>query len=123
VVKGDGRGAQLGFPTANIRPPAGRTLVPADGVYCVSVGLAGEKLKGMLNIGVRPTFRTSGQRTIEVHLFDWNDTIEDRTVRVHFLKRLRGEKKFSSAEELIRQLESDRDACLKHIAAHQLQTS
>lgn len=123
VVSGDGRGAKIGFPTANIRPEFERKLVPADGVYFVSVDLDGEQLFGMLNIGVRPTFQTERVRTIEVHLFEFNDSITGRKLNIHFLKRLRAEKAFGSADELVRQLNEDRDACTKHIAAHQFLSS
>ena len=74
----------------------------------------------MLNIGYRPTFKPAGRRTIEVHLFDFNDMIYGRKLKVHFLKRLRAEKKFASAGDLVRQLNADRDACLRHISALQL---
>ena len=123
VVKGDGRGAAIGFPTANIRPEFEEKLVPGDGVYFVSAEVGGERLYGMLNIGVRPTFGTSGIRTVEVHLFEFNDAATDRNMTIHFLKRLRGEKTFASADDLVRQLSADRDACMKHIAAYQLLSS
>jgi riboflavin kinase/FMN adenylyltransferase len=77
----------------------------------------------MLNIGVRPTFRTGGPRTIEVHLFDVSGDLTGRTLTVDFLKRLRGERTFASAGDLVRQLNEDRDACLRQIAAHHLQSS
>jgi riboflavin kinase / FMN adenylyltransferase len=123
VVKGDGRGTQVGFPTANIRPEMEQQILPADGVYFVSVDLEGEQAYGMSNIGVRPTFETDGKRTIEVHLFEHRGELYGRKLTLYFLKRLRGEKKFASAGDLVRQLNADRDACMKQIAAHQLQSS
>ena len=120
VVRGDGRGAQLGFPTANIHPAWEEKLVPADGVYVVAAGLeGGQQFFGMLNIGVRPTFESSEKRTIEVHLFELHADIYGKQLRVQFMKRLRGEKKFASAGDLARQLSADRDECTKYIAAVQ----
>lgn len=123
VVKGDGRGKQIGFPTANIVPAPPRKLVPADGVYFVSADLGHERWYGMLNIGVRPTFVSEGKRTVEVHLFDFHGEASGRRITVHFYQRLRGEKKFASADDLIRQLNADRESCMKQIAAVQVLSS
>jgi len=120
VVKSDGRGTGLGFPTANIEPEFQHKLVPADGVYLVGADLGGVPLYGMLNIGYRPTFKPAGGRTIEVHLFDFSEMIYTRKLKMFFLKRLRAEKKFASVDDLVRQLNADRDACLRHISALQL---
>jgi len=122
VVTGDGRGASMGFPTANIRPDIEQKLIPADGVYLVSADFGGERRYGMLYAGLRPTFQAE-RRTIEVHLFDFNDAVYGRKLTIHFLKHLRGERTFASADELVRQLNADRDACMKHIAAHQFHSS
>ena len=113
VVHGDGRGALLGFPTANIKPKFENKLIPAEGVYVIRVGIDNQQLYGMLNIGVRPTFHTELEKILEVHIFDFSETIYGKSLRIHFLKRLRSEKKFSSKEELIMQLESDRNECMK----------
>jgi riboflavin kinase/FMN adenylyltransferase len=123
VVRGDGRGATIGFPTANIRPGDEHKIIPANGVYFVSADLDGEQGYGMANIGVRPTFQAGPKRTIEVHLFDRSGELYDRKLNIHFLNRLRGEKKFASADDLVRQLIADREACLKRVAAQHLQSS
>ncbi|MBI4548458.1 MAG: bifunctional riboflavin kinase/FAD synthetase [Ignavibacteriae bacterium] len=119
VVRGEGRGAQLGFPTANIEPLSNDKLIPADGVYFVSVDIESQHLYGMLNIGIRPTFSRSAIRVVEVNIFDWNTPLYDKKLKVFFFKRLRAEKRFSSQEEFIAQLHQDREACMKYIAALQ----
>jgi riboflavin kinase/FMN adenylyltransferase len=120
VVKGDGRGAGLGFPTANLQPVSEKKLIPAEGVYLVGAVHNGRELKGMLNIGVRPTFTSELNRVIEVHLFDFNEEIYGNHLTVRFLKQLRQEKKFSSKEELIAQLHHDKKECMRYIDALQL---
>lgn len=112
VVKGDGRGKALKFPTANIRIDSDHKIVPANGVYAVDVQLHGNRYKGMMNIGVRPTFEDNKQ-TLEVHVFGLNKDIYDEQLTVFFKKRLRGELKFSSQEELVKQLEIDKERSLQ----------
>jgi riboflavin kinase/FMN adenylyltransferase len=111
VVRGDGRGRQLGIPTANIRPLSPEKLIPADGVYCVSLEIDGDRFAGMANIGLRPTFTDAIERTIEVNLFDFDRDIYDRLVTVEFRKFVRSERKFGSKEEFLAQLEQDRSIC------------
>jgi riboflavin kinase/FMN adenylyltransferase len=113
VVKGAGRGVVLGFPTANLQPVSERKLVPRDGVYFVRVVLEGVSYYGMMNIGTRPTFETDHRKTIEVNLFDFNQTIYGKRLRVQFLQRIRDEVRFASAAELARRMEIDRQECLK----------
>jgi len=119
VIKGDGRGASIGFPTANIQPQNERKLIPAEGVYFVEVDFDGKNLFGMMNIGIRPTFNKDSARAIEVHLFDWSENLYGKTLRVHFRRRLRSEKKFASPEELVEQLRRDQEQCMKFIAVHE----
>ncbi len=115
VVRGDGRGRQIGVPTANIRPLHPNQLVPANGVYAVRMSIGEENQRsihsGMANIGVRPTFTDGSERTLEVHLFDFADELYHREVTVEFLKFIRSERKFGSKEEFLAQLEKDREAC------------
>ncbi len=108
VVPGSQRGRRIGYPTANLRPPADQ-LIPADGVYAVQVQGADERRGGMLNIGRRPTFEASG-RTIEAHLFDFSGDLLGRRLEVRFLERLRDERKFDSVERLAEQLKQDETA-------------
>ncbi|HUI09795.1 MAG TPA: bifunctional riboflavin kinase/FAD synthetase [Bacteroidota bacterium] len=113
VVRGDGRGKTLGFPTANLLGESPLKIVPADGVYAVGVAVGGEERLGMMNIGRRPTVAPDEPRTMEVHLFDFDREIYGERVVVSFLRRLRDEKKFDSLSDLVRQLERDRDEILR----------
>ena len=115
VVEGDRRGETLGFPTANIQPKSINKLIPSDGVYFISGDISGQRFYGMLNVGVRPTFKSDQQRIIEANLFGVNEILYGRELTLHFLKRLRAEVKFSSKEELITQLHIDRNMCMKFI--------
>lgn len=105
VVKGKGRGKDLGFPTANIEVSPLKLLPPA-GVYAVWVTLNEEKLKGALNIGKRPTFEEK-EITIEVHIFNFDKNIYGETLKIELIKRIREEKKFSSIEALKNQIRKD----------------
>jgi riboflavin kinase/FMN adenylyltransferase len=113
VVRGDRRGRELGYPTANLRFDAPVAL-PADGVYAVRAGWGGRNLleparraDGVASLGVRPTFEADGSRVLEVHLFDVDANLYGKKLRVEFVRRLRGEKRFSGATSLIRQMDRD----------------
>lgn len=112
VVPGDGRGKNLSFPTANIEPDNPHKIVPKHGVYAVDVVVEGTRKKAMMNIGNRPTFALSGY-AMEVNIFDWDKDIYGKTITVFFKQRLRDEKKFSSVDELIEQLKSDKKLSLQ----------
>ncbi len=105
VIKGKGRGRDLGYPTANIEVSSLK-LLPPSGVYAVWVVINGKKFKGALNIGKRPTFE-EGETAIEVHIFDFNKNIYGETLKIEFIKHIREEKKFSSVEELKNQIKKD----------------
>jgi riboflavin kinase/FMN adenylyltransferase len=112
VVIGDRRGRSLGYPTANLHFDEPVAL-PPDGIYAVRVSWGGEDLlaprrraDGVASLGVRPTFG-GGERTLEVHLFDVDEDLYGRRLRVEFVRRLRGEKKFASAAALIAQMNRD----------------
>jgi len=111
IVKGDQRGRTIGFPTANLEPESGNKVIPANGVYYVEVLLEGRVYNGMMNIGNRPTFKGDKKVVPEVHMFDFSRTVYGSRMKVRFNKRIRGEKKFSSAEALVEQLVRDRDTC------------
>lgn len=111
VTTGQQIGRTLGFPTANLQVDDSLKLVPADGVYAVRVQVEGDIYKGMLNIGCRPTIDDDSRRTIEVHLFHFAGDLYGQSLRVEFLRRIRGEQKFSSREALARQLQQDAWAC------------
>ena len=107
VVRGDGRGKTLGFPTANLYISESAKLLPANGVYAVKAQVGMDTLSGMANIGTRPTF--DGDRIVfEVHLFAFDDDIYDHELRISFREKIRNEVKFGSVEQLIRQLENDK---------------
>lgn len=113
VVRGDGRGRSVGFPTANILTDDPHKLLPGRGVYGVRVQMDGATYTGMANIGVRPTFTDGREQTLEVHLLQVPDlNLYDHSVRVQFLHFLRPEQKFSSREEFVAQLERDKQRTL-----------
>lgn len=105
VVRGDQRGRQLGFPTANLSV-ADRRLIPADGIYAVRVKVGERWLGGAASIGIRPTFG-GGHRTVEVYVLDFDGDLYDQVLEVQFVKRLRPEMKFDSAQALIAQMQHD----------------
>lgn len=108
VVQGDGRGRTLGIPTANIVPTNPHKLMPANGVYVVSMIIDGTEYVGMANIGLRPTFTTDTAPTLEVHILEFDNDLYNTTLDVQFHARLRGEHKFGSREEFLAQLEHDK---------------
>jgi len=111
VVSGDGRGAGIGFPTANIQVNHPQKVVPRKGVYAVLVHLFDSRVRmGMLNIGVRPTFDGHDTR-IEVHIFDLEENLYEKEIRVEFVRRIRDEKKFNSVDALVQQLSKDKVRC------------
>ena len=114
VVKGEGRGQFLNFPTANIEIDSQDKLIPQDGVYTVLVTLEdGKKYQGMMNIGYRPTFNQQKlEHTLEVHIFDFNQSIYNKKIKIEFVDKIRDEKKFSSPDELINQLKQDKEKSL-----------
>ncbi len=107
VTRGEGRGRRIGFPTANIKPRSADKIIPAGGVYAVTVSFDDRTYKGMLNIGYNPTFNGTSQ-TIEVNILDYSGDLYDRTVTLTFYRKIRDEVKFDSAESLVRQIESDK---------------
>lgn len=104
IRKGFGRGRKLGFPTANLEDIL--VLLPADGVYATWAEIDGKFIPAITNIGFNPTF--SGQkRTVESFLLDTAGNLYDKAMTLHFISRMRGEKKFSSPEELAAQIATD----------------
>jgi riboflavin kinase / FMN adenylyltransferase len=130
VMQGRQLGRTIGFPTANLRVGSQEKLVPGDGVYAVEVSLVdsgdvmlvidrvqeavaedpwgGDKWKGMMNIGMRPTV-DGRERTIEVHIFDLNLDLYGRELRVSVKQFLRGEEKFAGLDALKAQLAMDKE--------------
>ncbi len=108
VIEGDKRGRELGFPTANIKPDNEHKLLPELGIYLVEFFSGGSRHYGLLSIGKRPTFYNSGKIVPEVYIYDFDDEIYGENVKVSVLERLRGEEKFSSADELVIQMKVDK---------------
>jgi riboflavin kinase/FMN adenylyltransferase len=108
VVQGNQMGRQLGFPTANLRISHALKLIPAIGVYAVTVVVRDRIYKGMLNIGYRPTLTQDLILTCEVNILDFSEDIYGETIQVRFMDRLRDEKRFAGKDELTRQLQEDR---------------
>jgi riboflavin kinase/FMN adenylyltransferase len=117
VVRGDGRGKKLGFPTANLRVPLNGKLIPPPGVYAVRGGLSRRGVfGGALHIGPRPTFSGSPP-SIELHLMDFQDDIYGEEIRVEFIRFLREVRPFSSASALVEQLKSDIESTRASLSA------
>lgn len=117
VVTGDGRGKTIGFPTANlsIEEPF---VIPRHGVYAVKAELHGQVYRGIMNIGVKPTFVNLGKPTLEVHLLDFSDSIYGETLRVDFMTYIRSERKFASVTELVEQIGRDRISAEQYFQEH-----
>jgi riboflavin kinase/FMN adenylyltransferase len=107
VVKGEGRGQRLHFPTANIEVENHDKLIPGCGVYAVACKVGNTYHRGMANIGYKPTFGGTS-KTVEVHIFNFEEDIYGRKVAILFLQRLRSERKFTNEKELIEQLTADK---------------
>jgi riboflavin kinase/FMN adenylyltransferase len=120
VIHGLGRGKDLGFPTANIRPPAGRKLLPKQGIYAVRASLRTEIVEGLLHLGPRPTFAGSPP-SIELYLLDFDRDIYGEDVQVDFVKRLRDVAPFATVAELIAQMKRDRDDAVEYFRRQGLQ--
>jgi riboflavin kinase/FMN adenylyltransferase len=105
VVRGDARGASLGFPTANLHPQ--NRVIPRAGVYVTATLIEGGWRRSVTNIGVRPTFERGAQPSVETFVLDWQGDLYGDVVRVRFLRRLRDERRFASVEELKAQIGAD----------------
>jgi riboflavin kinase/FMN adenylyltransferase len=115
VVEGLKLGRTIGYPTANIQINDQYKLIPADGIYAVKLKHANNMYNGMLSIGNNPTVAGKG-RSIEVNIFDFNETIYGDTVTLYFIERLREEQKFNSLEDLKRQLLKDEQDSLRIVS-------
>jgi len=126
VIEGNRLGRTLGYPTANLEIKDNEKLIPAYGVYVVEANLENEirwknseirTLKGMMNIGIRPTL-SDGKFMIEINLFDFNEDIYGKTLRVYLKKYLRPELKFANLDELKEQLDNDKKDTLQYFALY-----
>jgi len=112
VIKGKQLGRTIGFPTANLELNDSTKLIPANGVYAVSVTINNKEkhYNGMMNIGFRPTVSQEQKQTIEIHLFDFQDDLYDSHLKVSLYKRIRKEEKFVNLASLKSQLSKDEAA-------------
>ena len=111
VVAGNRIGRTIGFPTANMQLYEPLKLVPGNGVYFVRVHTLGQEWDGMCNVGCRPTVGQANARTIETHIFDFDEDIYGLDIKVTFIGKIRDEIKFASLEDLKNQLEIDKQTC------------
>lgn len=114
VVEGNRLGRSIGFPTANVETSDVYKIIPAEGVYAITIMVDQIIYKAMLNIGHRPTINSNADyRTIEAHIFDFNKNIYKQEVTIYFHERIRNEQKFDSIDELMAQLTRDKETILK----------
>lgn len=106
VVHGAGRGRGIGYPTINIATPSDRQL-PRDGIYAMRVAVGDELIPAAANLGVRPTFETSGERLLEAYLLGVDRDLYGRQVDARFVARIRDELRFDTVEELRRRIARD----------------
>jgi riboflavin kinase / FMN adenylyltransferase len=102
VQHGDKRGRTIGFPTANVAPPAGVAL-PPHGVYACRV----DGMPAAVSIGTRPTFLDAGQTLIEAYVLDFSGDLYGKVIEIEFVEHLRPELRFHHVEELIEAMERD----------------
>jgi riboflavin kinase / FMN adenylyltransferase len=106
VAHGDKRGRTLGYPTANLVPDP-RLVVPDHGVYACRAFVGGEEHVAAVNVGVRPTFKTGRGLLVEAFLVDFEDDLYGDPLRLDFIERLRGERRFDSVDALVEQMGRD----------------
>tara|TARA_B100000945_G_scaffold204599_1_gene164484 strand:+ start:34 stop:954 length:921 start_codon:yes stop_codon:yes gene_type:complete len=107
IVKGNGIGRKINFPTANIEIDEPKKLLPKSGVYAVEVILNRKIYLGMLNIGYNPTIKNE-KKSIEVNIFEFSEDIYNNKISINFIRRIRNEKKFKNLNELKKQLIKDK---------------
>ncbi|MGH2358766.1 MAG: riboflavin kinase, partial [Candidatus Limnocylindria bacterium] len=109
VVRGDGRGRALGFPTANLEFDY-RPCLPPDGIYlarCASPGGTPHGQPALASIGTRPTFHAGGPTVVEAYLLDWAGDLYGAALRLELLEHLRGQERFADAQALVGQMRAD----------------
>ncbi|MDB5211462.1 MAG: bifunctional riboflavin kinase/FAD synthetase, partial [Sediminibacterium sp.] len=120
VIEGNKLGRTIGYPTANLHISSEEKLIPGNGVYAVTVvkreSSVVSYLKGMMNIGVRPTV-DGKKRVIEVNIFDFDEDIYGQSLQVHLHHYLRGEEKFNGRDALKEQLRKDKLDALEKLLA------
>lgn len=112
IIRGNRRGHTIGFPTANLKPH--NRVIPKYGVYATATLVDGTWRKSITNIGVRPTFESDADPSIETYLFDFDGDLYGDVLRVRFLHRIRDERKFNGIEELKAQIQKDSARALNY---------
>lgn len=105
IIRGNRRGHTIGFPTANLKPR--NRVIPRYGVYATATLIDGIWRRSITNIGVRPTFESNADPSIESYVFDFDGDLYGAVLRVRFLHRIRDERKFNGIDELKAQIEKD----------------
>ncbi|MDR1472993.1 MAG: riboflavin biosynthesis protein RibF [Lactobacillales bacterium] len=108
IVRGDGRGRTLGFPTANVEVSES-VYLPGVGVYINDIEVAGKKYRAMGSVGRNETFGKGRRLTVELNIFVFNQQIYGEKVKIYWLQYLRAQKKFASVKDLVQQLSKDKD--------------
>jgi riboflavin kinase/FMN adenylyltransferase len=116
VMKGRQLGRKIEFPTANLEIVPNRKLIPANGVYAVNVIVDNAIFNGMMNIGFRPTVTEEKVRTIEVHLFEFDNDLYDKEIKVRMITRIRDEVRFNGIDELRERLKIDKLEAIKNLS-------
>jgi len=109
IVRGDGRGRKLGFPTANISVDDKDKLIPAKGIYAAECIVENKKHFGLLSLGSRPTFHKDGEIIPEFYIFNFDKDIYDQLMQVNLVEKIRDEEKFNSVDDLIIQMKKDEE--------------
>ena len=112
VVSGEHLGKMMGFPTANMELYEPLKIIPGNGAYLVRVSASGGQYYGMCNIGNRPTVREGNSRTIETHIFGFDEDIYGLDISISFVRKIRNEIRFGSMAALKEQLSKDRNFCM-----------
>ncbi|MBK8054358.1 MAG: bifunctional riboflavin kinase/FAD synthetase [Saprospiraceae bacterium] len=120
VIHGDKLGTKLGYPTANLYISEKEKLIPMEGVYAVKTEIEGEEFNGMMYIGKKPTVSEQAGINIEINIFDFNQNIYDKTIKINIIKYLRNDIKFDTLDQLKEQLAIDEKNAL--IALDSLKT-
>jgi riboflavin kinase/FMN adenylyltransferase len=113
VVKGNQLGRTIGFPTANVKINSDLKLIPNNGVYAVRLKIDGKMYFGVMNIGTKPTVNSSGEKGLEVYIFDFDSDIYGNIITLFFDKHIRNELKFANLDELKKAISNDEAVCRK----------
>jgi riboflavin kinase/FMN adenylyltransferase len=116
VVCGNKLGRTIGFPTANLELTEKDKVVPKEGIYAARVIVDNQRYSGMVYIGRRPTVLSQGEKRIEVHIFDFDETIYGKKIQIEFIDFLRHDIAFNGVEELRNQLKKDKENAIENFS-------